>query len=355
MIRIQGLSKRNFVRTLAIVCISLLPFSGTLRAQAAGTITAGTTIAVRTSDSIDVQNSDGRIFSGIVDQNVLDARGNVAIPRGSDVELLVRHDAEQYALDLESVLINERRYGIQAENAAIDSTGKEGLGTNSRTGKYVGGGAVIGAIVGAIAGGGKGAAIGGGVGAAAGAGTQVLTRGKKVYVPSESLVTFRLEQELRVGVADSGFSRNGNHYHSGYGTIAGNSAAYEDGLRAGRADRGREQAFDSKNSRYKGTDLQDYQSGYERGFDESPNRAAAGNGSIRIGADHYVTWKAPAASQVYVQVDDRPRRLFATGASGSQPAPWISYGHKYVFTVEDPNGKEIARDENDLRQNRSSK
>jgi len=349
---IQGFLKRRIVYTLGVACISLLPFSGSLRAQAAGTITAGTTIAVRTSESIEVQNSDGRVFSGVVDQNVLDARGNIAIPRGSDVELLVRHDAEQYALDMEAVIVNERRYGIQVENAAIETTGKEGIGANSRTGKYVGGGAVIGAIVGAIAGGGKGAAIGGGVGAAAGAGTQVLTRGKKVYVPSESLVTFRLEQALRVGVADTGFSRNGNHYHSGYGTTAGNSAAYEEGLRTGRADRGRDHAFDSKNSRYKGSDLQDYQSGYERGFDESPNPATSGTASIRIGADHYVTWKAPAASQVYVQVDDKPRRLFATGASGSQPAPWISYGHKYAFTVEDPNGREIARDENDLRQNR---
>ncbi len=352
MIRIQGLSKRSVVRALAIACISLLPFSGTLRAQTQGTITAGTTIAVRTADSIDVQNSDGRIFSATVDQNVLDARGNVAIPRGSDVELLVRHDAEQYALDLESVIVNGQRYGIQAENAAIETTGKEGIGANSRTGKYVGGGAIIGAIVGAIAGGGKGAAIGGGVGAAAGAGTQVLTRGKKVYVPSESLVTFRLEQALRVGVSDNGFSRNGNHYHSGYGTIAGNSAAYDDGLRTGRDDRGRDHPFNSKNNHYKGSNLLDYQRGYERGFDESPNRAPAGNGSIRIGADHDITWKAPAASQVYVQVDDRPRRLFATGASGSQPAPWISAGHKYVFTIEDPNGKEIARDENDLRPSR---
>jgi len=68
-------------------------------------------------------------------------------------------------------------------------------------------------VIGAITGGGKGAAIGAGAGAAAGAGTQLLTRGRSVSVPAESLLTFRLGQDLAVGVADTGFMRNGSHYH----------------------------------------------------------------------------------------------------------------------------------------------
>jgi hypothetical protein len=47
-------------------------------------------------------------------------------------------------------------------------------------------------------------------------------------------------------------------------------------------------------------------------------------------------------------VDNR-KRLFSADESGAQPAPWIRHGHKYVFTLVDQNGKEIARDENDLR------
>jgi outer membrane lipoprotein SlyB len=60
----------------------------------------------------------------------------------------------------------------------------------------IGGGAAVGAIIGAIAGGGKGAAIGGAIGAAAGGAAQVLTKGKRVRVPAESTLTFRLDQPV---------------------------------------------------------------------------------------------------------------------------------------------------------------
>jgi len=351
--RLPGLRQSLALLVASILC--LIPLSEKGAAQSGGTIDPGTTIAVRTNEEIRVDNSDGRIYSGAVDQDVRDTRGEVALPRGTYVELLVRSISDnEYALDLESVTVNGRRLGVEAENSAV-SARREGLGTNSRTGKYVGGGAVIGAIIGAIADGGKGAAIGGGVGAAAGAGTQVLTRGKNIRVPAESLVTFRLEQPLRTGVPDNGFSRNGLHYHSGYGTNEGNSAAYDSGLQAGRADRDRNRTFDSRSNNWRGADLRDYEAGYERGFDESRNRPQQGSADIRIGADHYITWKGPATSQVYVQVDNNPRQLFASGASGSQPAPWITYGHKYVFVLQDANGREIARDENDLRQNRRSR
>ena len=77
----------------------------------------------------------------------------------------------------------------------------------------MGGGAVLGAIVGAIAGGGKGAAIGAAAGAAAGAGAEVITQGPTVNVPAESLLTFSLQQPLTLGVADTGYTRDGVHYH----------------------------------------------------------------------------------------------------------------------------------------------
>jgi hypothetical protein len=47
-----------------------------------------------------------------------------------------------------------------------------------------------------MAGGGKGAAIGAAIGAAGGAGTQVLTRGKQINVPAESVLTFKLDQPI---------------------------------------------------------------------------------------------------------------------------------------------------------------
>ena len=179
-----------------------------------GNIPVGTEIAVRTNNSIDVRNSsDGRIYSGVVDRDVRDANGTVAIPRGSNAELIVRNVASRnLALDLESVNVNGQRY-VVSTNDVTRGGSKQGLGENKRTAKYVGGGAVLGSIIGAIAGGGKGAAIGAAVGAAGGAGTQVMTRGGSVRVPSESVLTFRLDQPLNVGRADNGYTRGGHHYH----------------------------------------------------------------------------------------------------------------------------------------------
>jgi hypothetical protein len=54
-------------------------------------------------------------------------------------------------------------------------------------------------LIGAVAGGGKGAAIGAAVGAAGGAATQVLTRGKEVQIPAETVLTFRLDQPWAIG------------------------------------------------------------------------------------------------------------------------------------------------------------
>jgi hypothetical protein len=172
----------------------------TRRSAQAGTIGAGTTIKVRTNEAIQTSN-DGQVFSGVVDQDVIGGNGKVVIPKGSNAALVVKRMANKdVALDLDSVTINGQRYGIQTENV-ITSKEKEGIGANKRTGKYVGGGAAVGAVIGAIAGGGKGAAIGAGVGAGAGAGAQILTKGKSVNVPAESLLTYRLRQPLRAGAA----------------------------------------------------------------------------------------------------------------------------------------------------------
>jgi hypothetical protein len=177
------------------------------------TISSGTTISVRTNETIDAKNNDGRIFGGVVNQDVIDSNGSIAIPKGSDVELLVKTVSNnELALDLDVVTVNGQRYGIAADDSTVNGERRDGIGTNQRTGEYVGGGALLGAIIGAIAGGGKGAAIGAGAGAAAGAGTQVLTRGRSVSVPAESLLTFRLDQPLQMGMAEGVTTRDGRRY-----------------------------------------------------------------------------------------------------------------------------------------------
>jgi hypothetical protein len=57
---------------------------------------------------------------------------------------------------------------------------------------------VVGAGLGAVFGGGKGAATGAAVGGAAGAGTQVITKGRTVRIPSETRLTFVLDTPVRI-------------------------------------------------------------------------------------------------------------------------------------------------------------
>jgi hypothetical protein len=305
-------SSASLVAILGVALIWGLPGAGLAYSQSAGTIDTGTTIQVRTNEHITTNDSDGRVFTGSVEQDVLNRQRRIAIPRGSDVEMIVRRTADdQYAVDLDSITVNGRRYGVETEANVVESQRKDGVGANQRTGKYVGGGAVLGAIIGAIAGGGKGAAIGAGAGAAAGAGAQVLTRGRTVDVPAESLLTFRLAEPLRAGVADRGYMNNGVHYHSN-----GNQSLYDSGGR------------------------------------QKPSHYSDGRGTVSIGTDRRVTWNGPQNGRVYVVVDNEAPKLFAAGASGNQAAPWITDGHMYTFILQDANGNEIARDQQDTRSRR---
>ena len=47
-------------------------------------IPAGTTVQVRTTEAIDTQTMDGRIFTGTVENDVRDAQGRLAIPERRD-------------------------------------------------------------------------------------------------------------------------------------------------------------------------------------------------------------------------------------------------------------------------------
>ena len=160
-------------------------------------IAAGTEILVRTIDSIDVRKPDPRQhFLASLDRDVLDSNGNVAIPRGS-LAHLIAHDVGngEIAIDLRSASVNGKRYILNSENIT-NVRARDGLGANKRTGAFLGGGALLGTVLGAIAGGGRGAAIGALAGGAAGAGTEVLTRGPKLHIPSETVLSFRLDQPV---------------------------------------------------------------------------------------------------------------------------------------------------------------
>ena len=181
-------------------------------------IPSGTSLQIRTTEAIDTQTMDGRIFTGTVESDVRDTQGHVAIPRGSTAELVVRRGPDdELVLDLDSVTVHGRRYGVDATRNRI-STGVDvrnsGIGANRETARNVGGGALLGAILGAAIGGGDGAAAGAAAGAAVGAGAQILTKGRRVNVPAETLLSYRLQSDMSLDVRDSGFDRDGHHYHT---------------------------------------------------------------------------------------------------------------------------------------------
>lgn len=142
-----------FKRTLQALCLA----SAMIACIQAETIAAGTTIPVRTNDAIDGKNTgNGRVYSGTVAHDVLDRNGRIAIPRGSDVELMVRDIGHHtVALDLDSVVVRGKRYSVTTYDVTRSGEQKDGIGANGRTGKFVGGGALFGTILGAVAGGGR--------------------------------------------------------------------------------------------------------------------------------------------------------------------------------------------------------
>jgi hypothetical protein len=180
-------------------------------AQSGRTISSGEEIKVRTDQAIAADPSNvGHTYTATVSQDVKDSSGNVAIPKGSQAVLAaVQGDkSNEVALDLQSVTVNGRSYGLSS--ADVKTSAKEGVGKNKRTAKYVGGGALAGTLIGALAGGGKGAAIGALAGGAAGAGAQTLTKGGKVNIPAESELSFKLAQDLQL--RGGSFSQGGRRH-----------------------------------------------------------------------------------------------------------------------------------------------
>ncbi len=168
------------------------------------TIPAGTSVFVRMIDGVDSStNKIGDTFHGSLESPIV-AGDTVVAPASADVygkltqakEAGKISGAAQLTLELTGIRMN-------GNIVPVDSTEYEvaGKGRGTQSAQRIGGGAVLGTIIGAIAGGGKGAAIGGAVGAGAGATVQVVTKGDQVRIPSETLLEFKLQQDVTVPLA----------------------------------------------------------------------------------------------------------------------------------------------------------
>ena len=162
------------------------------------TLPQGTDIKVRTDTAIPASPAKGAVYSATVSSDVMDQSGVVAIPKGSRAQLVAvpSADGKDVTLDLRSVTVGRQRYSITAPGSS-NTARPGGLGANTRTAKYVGGGAAVGAVLGALLGGGKGAAIGALVGGAGGAGAQVYTN-KGKQIPPETTLSYKTAQPLQM-------------------------------------------------------------------------------------------------------------------------------------------------------------
>lgn len=164
-------------------------------------VPAGQSILVRMIDGVDsAKNHVGDLFHASLETD-LNVNGVLVARKGTDVYgRLASSDKggtfsgkSELQLELTRLVIDGRDYPVVSSDYNV-----QGKSQGSSTAKKVGGGAVAGAIIGAIAGGGKGAAIGAAAGGGAGAGVQILTKGDRVKVPSETLLEFRLQQPVSI-------------------------------------------------------------------------------------------------------------------------------------------------------------
>ena len=163
---------------------------------------AGTSIVVRMIDGVDSDTARvGQTFSASLDEPVTNSSGETLIPRGTDavVKLVDSKESGKFTgraeltLSLQSVRVDGRSVDINTQSVSRESSSR-----GERTAKVAGGTAAVGAIIGAIAGGGKGAAVGAAAGGAAGAGAEVVTKGQRVKIPSETRLTFVLDSPVRM-------------------------------------------------------------------------------------------------------------------------------------------------------------
>jgi hypothetical protein len=153
---------------------------------------------------IDAVNSEtskvGDQFIAVLDEAVYQG-GVEVIPRGSDIRGRIANVNEagrvagsaQLGLELTQVIVNGIPYSVTTSEYQEVAEGR-----GSQTARRAAAGAGIGAVIGAIAGGAKGAAIGAGVGGGGATAVQVMTKGDKLNIPSETKLEFTLRAPLVV-------------------------------------------------------------------------------------------------------------------------------------------------------------
>jgi hypothetical protein len=187
----------------------LRPNSGSSSASTAASVSrrapleipAGTNLVVRMIDGVDSdRDSVGKTFAASIDESITVA-GETVIPRGADVVVKLVDNKEagkltgraELTLSLVSVKFDGRMIDVNTQSITKESDAR-----GKSTAKKAGAGAVAGAVLGGILGGGKGAAVGAAAGGAAGTGVEAMSSGPHVKVPSETRLTFVLDNPITI-------------------------------------------------------------------------------------------------------------------------------------------------------------
>jgi len=165
-------------------------------------IPAGTTLTVRIDQRISVKNSRaGDTFTGEVVDPVLATDQSVLLPKGAlvggvvDVSHRRGHFQGRSLLELRltSLTLNGTQYPLTTRDLARAKKGK-----GRRSAALIGGGSGLGMLVGGVATGGVGLVVGGLVGGGSGTAAAGLTGNRDIEIPAESIVRFKLAQDLVV-------------------------------------------------------------------------------------------------------------------------------------------------------------
>jgi hypothetical protein len=165
-------------------------------------IPAGTNLTIRINQRISVKDSRaGDRFDGEVVEPVMEENNMVAIPKGARVSGVVVESHRRghfrgrsiLELRLTYLTLNGTRYALDTRDLTRTKKGK-----GKRSAAFIGGGAGLGMLVGGVATGGVGLLVGGLVGGGGGAALGGLTGNRDINIPAESIVRFRLADNLVV-------------------------------------------------------------------------------------------------------------------------------------------------------------
>ena len=165
-------------------------------------IAAGTNLTIRINQHISVKTSHaGDRFDGEMVDPVVGENNQVVIPKGTPVSgvVVASHRRGHFKgssileLRLTYLTLNGTRYRLDTGDLTQTKKGK-----GKRSAAMIGGGAGVGMLVGGVATGGVGLLVGGLVGGGGGTLLSGLTGNRDIEIPAESIVRFKLADNLVV-------------------------------------------------------------------------------------------------------------------------------------------------------------